>query len=263
MNRFMLEANATLTIAARDVARSLRSRGQLVMFLLFPVLFMGVLGGSLAQNLGAGADFNLLQFILFGMVVTTGYQMTMGTITSLIEDRENDFTQEIFVAPISRYSIIIGKITGGMFSSLVALVGVFLVALVMRITITWADIGAILMMWPIISIAGGALGVLFVSMVKDSRTAQIGQAIIVFPQMFLAGVLIPVNQSSGVLGFLSHIIPLTYLSDLMRNVAAAAHPEYQSMVLYSPILDLTVTVAISAVFIIAGTVLFTRGERTR
>ena len=33
-------------------------------------------------------------------------------VVSLIEDRENDFSQEIFVSPISRYSIIIGKMGG-------------------------------------------------------------------------------------------------------------------------------------------------------
>ena len=31
---------------------------------------------------------------------------------SLIEDRENDFTQELFIAPISRYAIVFGKILG-------------------------------------------------------------------------------------------------------------------------------------------------------
>jgi hypothetical protein len=31
-------------------------------------------------------------------------------VISLIEDRENDFSQEIFVSPISRYAIVFGKI---------------------------------------------------------------------------------------------------------------------------------------------------------
>src|SRR5215216_468167 len=167
MNRLTLETNAVISIAARDIIHTVRSPVLLGLSLVMPVIFMGILGGSMAQNLGAGAGFDLMQFILFGRVVSTLYQVTMGSLISLIEDRERDFTQEIFVAPISRYAIILGKVVGGMFTSLVALIGVFLVAVVMGIPLTMADLGHILLMWPIISLAGGALGVLFVSLVKD------------------------------------------------------------------------------------------------
>jgi ABC-2 type transport system permease protein len=91
MNRLTLETNAVISIAARDIIHSVRSPVLLALSLFMPVIFMGILGGSMAQNLGAGAGFDLLQFILFGMVVSTLYQVTMGSLVSLIEDRETDF----------------------------------------------------------------------------------------------------------------------------------------------------------------------------
>lgn len=263
MNTFARNVNAIVAITAREVMNFLRSPIEVGFTFFFPVIFMGILGGSLAANLGAGIDFNLMQFILFGMVVSTLYQTTVSSVTSLIEDRENDFTQELFVAPVSRYALILGKIVGGTITSLISLVGLFVTAFVMQIPLTLADIGHILLMWPIICIAGGALGILFISLVHDPGAADTGILLIVFPQMFLAGILIPISQSSGVLAVLSHLMPLTYLADLMRNVAYAGSAAYSEIVLYSPAVDLAVTVAVTAIFIIVGTFLFTRSERTR
>jgi len=38
-------------------------------------------------------------------------------VSNLVEDCENDFTQEILVRPVSRYSLILGKIAGSSFAS--------------------------------------------------------------------------------------------------------------------------------------------------
>ncbi len=241
----------------------LRSPGDMIFTFIFPIVFMGILGGSLVQNLSSGIDYDLMQFILFGVIVSTLYQTTMMSITSLIEDRENDFTQELFVAPISRYALILGKVFGGTITSLFSLVGLFVIALIMQVPLTLADVGRTMLLWPVICIAGGALGILFISLINDSRTADWGSMMLVFPQMFLAGVLIPISNSSGILGVLAHLMPLTYLADLIRNVIYASSPQYSEIVLYSPAVDLAITVAVSAVFIVVGAFLFTRSERTR
>ncbi len=111
---------------------------------MFPVLFLGILGGSIAQNLGVGLGYNYLQFALLGMVAATIAMNTMMSVTSLVEDRENDFTQEIFVAPISRYSIILGKIVGGSITAILQLFAFVIIALVMGISIGLSAIGWIL-----------------------------------------------------------------------------------------------------------------------
>lgn len=114
MKPLQKDLNAIVVIAAREVLRFFKDwKTSLAFSLLFPVLFLGILGGSIAQNLGGGLGYDYLQFALLGMVAATIAMNTMMSVTSLVEDRENDFTQEIFVAPISRYSIILGKIVGG------------------------------------------------------------------------------------------------------------------------------------------------------
>lgn len=47
----MREINAILTIAYRDVAKFLRDRTRLVASLIFPIIFVAILGGSLQANI--------------------------------------------------------------------------------------------------------------------------------------------------------------------------------------------------------------------
>ncbi len=112
------ELSGILAIAHRDLVKLLRDRTRLVADLAFPIIFIGVLGSSLQAGFGSGGDFNLLTFVFTGVLAQTLWQSAAMGVISLIEDRENDFSQEIFVSPISRYSIVLGKILG---ESLVAL----------------------------------------------------------------------------------------------------------------------------------------------
>src|SRR3990167_5967693 len=104
----MQEFNAILTIALRDFTKFLRDRTRIVFSFVFPLIFIGVLGSSLQANIGESLGYNFLFFTVIGVLGQTLFQSTASGIISLVEDRENDFSQEMFVSPISRYSIIIG-----------------------------------------------------------------------------------------------------------------------------------------------------------
>jgi ABC-2 type transport system permease protein len=265
MNPLQKDLNAVVVIAAREVLRFFKDwKNSLAFSLLFPVLFLGILGGVIAQNLGGGLGYNYLQFALLGMVTATISMNTMMSVTSLVEDRENDFTQEIFVAPISRYSIILGKIVGGSITSILQLFAFVIIAPIMGISIGLSAIGWILVLAPLICISGGTLGVLVASIFSSSpKTADRGVMLFVFAQMFLSGAFIPINKSSGVLSVLSHAMPLTYMVDLLRGLVYQGTPFYSQIVMYNPLLDLAIVAAISIASFVIGTFLFVRSERNR
>src|SRR3990167_6245263 len=121
----MKEINAILTIALRDFTKLLRDRFRLVISFIFPIIFIGALGTSLQSNIGQFIAFNYLTFTFTGVLAQTLFQSTASGIISLIQDRESDFFQEMFVSPISRYSIIFCKILGDFLFSLVLVFGVF------------------------------------------------------------------------------------------------------------------------------------------
>jgi len=101
------EVNATFAIAWREVLRAIKSPVSLAFTVVFPILFIGVLGGSISANLSGALPYAYLPFMLIGMIANSMYQGTITGVTNLVEERENDFTAELFVAPISRYAVLV------------------------------------------------------------------------------------------------------------------------------------------------------------
>jgi ABC-2 type transport system permease protein len=260
---FGREANATFAIAWREVLRAVKSPLSLAFTVIFPVLFIGILGGSISQNMGAALSFAYLPYMLIGMIANTMYQGTITGVTNLVEERENDFTAELFVAPISRYAVLLGKLIGSGIAALFSLIGIIAMIFVMQIPMDAGDLLRVIALTPVLALAGGALGVFFIGLTQDPKVVAIGVPLLIFPQLFLSGALIPVANSTGILGLLAKIIPMTYSIDLARNIFYWGKPEYAVAVLHGPWLDLAVTVGFFLVFTIVGTILFVRADRNR
>ena len=257
------EVNATFAIAWREVLRAIKSPVSLAFTVVFPILFIGVLGGSISANLSGALSYAYLPFMLIGMIANSMYQGTIAGVTSLVEERENDFTAELFVAPISRYAVLLGKLIGSGIAALVSLVGIVAMIFIMQIPMNAGDLLRVFALTPLLGLAGGALGVFFIGITQDPKVVAVGVPLLIFPQMFLSGALIPVAASAGLLGFLAKIIPMTYSIDLARNIFYWGKPEYAMAVLHPWTLDLAVTVGFFLFFTIVGTFLFVRADRNR
>lgn len=261
--RFTRELNAVITIAARDITLTLKSPATLIMSLAMPIIMMGMLGGSLAQNMAGELGFDFGQFMLVGMAVNMLFMMTTMNLTSLVEDNQTDFTQEMMVSPISRYSIVVGKIFGSSLGAIISLLGTLVVGLVMGISLTLGQILTILALSPLMCLSAGALAMIIIGVIKSSKVANIAIMAITLPQMFLSGVLIPIGSSSGILLVLSRMMPMTYCIDLVRAVVYAGTPEFDSIVLFNPVVNFIAIITITLACLILGTFLFARSEKNR
>jgi ABC-2 type transport system permease protein len=257
------EANAVFAIAWREILRAVKSPLSLAFTVIFPILFIGVLGGSISQNLSGALPFDYLPFMLIGMIANGMYQGTITGVTNLVEERENDFTAELFVAPISRFSVLLGKLIGSGVAAMVSLVGIIAMIVIMQIPMQAGDLLRVIALTPVLALAGGALGVFFIGLTQDQKTVAIGVPLLIFPQMFLSGALIPVQASTGILGILAKIIPMTYSIDLARNIFYLGKPEYAAAVLHPMWFDAVITAAFFLVFMVVGTILFVRADRNR
>jgi ABC-2 type transport system permease protein len=255
--------NAMLTIAYRDVLKFVRDRSRIAGAFLFPALFIGVLGGSFQANLGKNAGFNFLTFVFTGVLLQTMFQSTALGIISLLEDRETDFSQEIFISPVSRYTIILGKIVGESVVSLLQGIAVIGLGLVVGVRMTPVMLLGLVPVLLSACLLGGAFGVLMLSLFSSQRAANQLFPLIFFPQFFLAGVFSPIRQLPLPLDILSHLSPMRYAVDLGRGVFYATQPDYRLVVIDAPLFNLTVSAALFVVFLLAGTVLFVRAERNK
>jgi ABC-2 type transport system permease protein len=259
----MNEVSAIAAISMRDLLKFLTDRSRLVGTFIFPFVLMGLMGGTLQLNLGKAVGFNFIGFTFTGVLGMTIFQSSAQGIASLLEDRQNDFAQEIFVSPISRYSIVFGKILGESMVALAQAAPLVLFALVLRVPLTSGQVTLMIPVAIISCLVGGSFGLLAMSVINDQRAANQIFNFLVLPQFFLAGVFNPIAILPWYLEVLSRISPMRYVVDLFRGIVYSGRPEYHKVVLLDPLSNLAVMAVMFGVFMVAGTALFVRRETNR
>jgi len=259
----MKEVNAIITIAFRDLTKFLRDRTRIIATFIFPIIFIGILGGSLQANIGNALGYNFLLFTFIGVLGQTLFQSTASGVISLVEDRENDFSQEIFVSPISRYSIIVGKIFGESLVALTQILGIVLFGFIIRLPVSFSGLISLIPAMLIVCFVGGAFGILVLANLGSQRSANQIFPFLILPQFFLAGVFSPIKHLPWYLFILSRVAPMTYAVDFIRGIYYQGASEYGKIVLYNPFVDFAVITGMFFVFLFTGTWLFVKNERNK
>ena len=262
-SRLFRELNSVITVMAREITVFFKSPATVIMSLAMPVMMMGMIGGNLMQNMAGGLSFELGQFMLVGMLVNMLFMVTTMGMTSLVDDHDIDFNQEMLVSPVSRYSLVIGKILGAGFAAIISMAGTLTVGLVMGIVLPLGKLLLILALSPLMCLSAGALAMIVIGLIKSRKAANLAVTLITMPQMFLSGAIIPINNSSGVLLILNRIMPMTYCLDLVRAVVYAGTPEYDNVVMFNPAINFAAITALTVICLAAGTFFYAQSEKKR
>src|ERR1051326_2133250 len=108
---------ASFTLWQREIVRFLRQRSRVIGALGPPVLFWFLIGSGLGESFKTQralvtTDVNYLQYFFPGTVTLIVLFTAIFSTISVIEDRHEGFLQSVLVAPLSRISIVAGKIAG-------------------------------------------------------------------------------------------------------------------------------------------------------
>jgi ABC-2 type transport system permease protein len=226
-------------------------------------MFLGMFGGQLSQNMGMNMGFDFNTFMLVGMLVQ-GLFLIMGNgVTSLVEDRQSDFTQEILVSPVSRYALILGKIAGAAFGSYITFFFTIIVGYCIGARLDTRQLLTLLAFSPLVCLAAGSLGVVCVGFIQKAANAGIVIMMLSMAQTFLSGALIPVNHSTGIMALVSRLLPMTYCVDFMRGVFYGEQDIRSAVTLHAPAVNLIIIIAFTEVFLVAGTIGFVHAEKNR
>jgi ABC-2 type transport system permease protein len=250
-----------LILAQRDLLKFIRDRGRIAATFIFPIIFIGVFGVTLDSGLGrTNLGFNYIDYVFSGILLQTIFQSSFSGIVSLIADREKDFAMSIFVAPVSRYAIVLGKIIGESLVSMCQVVGIMIFGKLIGVSFAPHLLGGTLLICALASLVGASFGILVASRIDDEQNANRVFPFLIFPLIFLSGAFTPVNNLPPVLNILKILNPIYYGVDLMRNYLFAGSSSYSKVVSNSWTYDLTVFVVLGIVFFFLGTYLFTQKE---
>ena len=261
--RLAAELSALLAVAQRDVIKLIRDRPRLAVNLAFPVLLIAGLGGLLQATVGKVTGLSTITLSFTGVLAASLFQSAAAGMISIVDDRENDFSRELFIAPVSRMTLLGGKIAG---ESAVALCqGVCITGFAVAIGVR-LDGGQLLRLAGTglaCCLLGAAFGLATIAALPNQRSAmQIFQFLII-PQYVLGGVLVPLAGAPRLLGDLAWAMPMRYCVDLARAAFYAGQPGYHRVVTGGPALDLAVIAVLTPVLLAAGGALFSYRERVR
>ncbi|MGH8910698.1 MAG: ABC transporter permease [Egibacteraceae bacterium] len=259
--RAMAHVGAVLAIAQRDATKFLSDRPRIVAAFMLPFLLVLILGHSFQGGFSGAAGFDYLTFVFTGIYAQTLFQSAALGLVSLLEDRETDFSQELFVAPISRYAIVVGKILGESLVALVQAAGIGVFALVIGVPLPLTALPGLALVGIIACLYGGSFGLVLLSAVRSRRLAEQLFNFVFLPQFLLAGVFNPIGSLPVYLDVLSRMAPMRYAVDLTRAVFYAGRPDRTAVVVDGLGIDILVISVAFTTFLVAGTALFVRTER--
>ncbi len=208
-------------LASRELIRFFRQRnrvfGALGQPLIFWLLFSAGLGPSfrLPGEPGASAtgavptsSTSYAEYFFPGTVVLILLFTAIFATISIIEDRREGFLQSVLVAPIPRWSMVLGKLLGGTVIATIQGLIFLLLGLTIGIHFTPLSLAAITLFLFLVSLALTGLGFLIAWRMDSTQGFHAVMSVFLMPMWLLSGAFFP--AAGGWLGWILAVNPLTY-----------------------------------------------------
>jgi ABC-2 type transport system permease protein len=210
------------TIFLREWIRYRRDRTYWIGQLVFPLVVVAFIGFGLngVVRLPTGTDYlgHLASGILALLVASGG----VGGGVTLIEDRQSGFLRPLLVAPVSRASLVLGKLAARTLASLL------LVAVLVAILAAFTPLGiphpaAVALAVVGITTSFMALGIVLAGRLRSLESFRLISALVTVPLYFLSGIFYPVATLPLPTRWLALANPLAYGVDLFRYGVVGVH----------------------------------------
>ncbi|MCD6219592.1 ABC transporter permease [Candidatus Calescamantes bacterium] len=252
----MINRTAIYVLWLREMKRFMRAKSRVLGMISRPLFFLIFLGLGFRKipitELTGNIDY--IEFLVPGII---GMAMLFSSVSagiSLLWDREFGFLKEIMVAPVSRISIVLGRIAGGTTTGLIQSLLILFVSFLMGFKLRgiFPLLSSIIFM-VLIAITFIGLGLIFASKMKDIHGFGVIMNFIIFPLFFLSGALFPLKNLPKWIQYVSYTNPLTYGVDGLRGVLTGVSS-------WPPIFNLVICIGFSTVMVLLGAYLFEKSE---
>ncbi len=257
-----LSGQAIYVVLLRELKRYWRAKARVISSIAQSFFFLAIFGLGLGGFIGGFGGFNYLSYMAPGVI---GMGLLFGSVfsgVSIIFDRQFGFMKEMLVAPVSRTSIIIGKIFGGATTATIQGIILMIVAGVMgAFTPSFTFIiGAITAVGSMLLITSGfvGLGVAIGSTLNDFHAFQLLSTFVMWPMFMLSGVFFPIDVAPTALQMAMLCDPMFYGVELLRWCLLGT-----GSAILGPIgwlISLIVVIIFNSLMVGLGTYLFSRAQ---
>lgn len=244
--------NKIYVLWLRQVKKYFRSRSRIIGSLGQPILYLLALGygfGSIFSKAGQG---NYINFLAPGIISMSIIFTAIFSGMEVIWDRQFGFLKETMVAPLSRFSIMIGRTLGG--ATVATLQGTIVMIIALFFGFHPVHPFSMILAVPVmflIALLFTSLGTMIASLLEDMQGFQLIMNFLVMPLFFLSGSLFPLQGLPKIMVVITKLDPLSYGIDALRHILI-------HMGHYSLSFDLLILGLITMAFLGLGSYFFTK-----
>jgi len=206
------------------VLRQLRHDHRTVaMMVVLPSLLLGLLYllwrdvPTLPGRPGVFDRVGLTMLGIFPFVV-----MFLVTSIAMLRERTSGTLERLLTTPLARLDLLLGYGAAfGLMAALQAVVTVTIATTVYDLDVA-GSVYLVVLIAVVDAVLGVALGLLASAFARTEFQAVQFMPVIVLPQFFLCGLLVPVDQMAGWLQVISSVLPLTYAVEALQEVGRSA-----------------------------------------
>ena len=208
-----MSTDRVLAITERIIRQILRDRRSIGLLIVGPLIVMSLVGFSLYDQraiLDRVAPGLLAVFVLFFTFILTG--------VGFLRERAQGTLERLQTTLVGSFDIMLGYMLGFLIFAIVQTV-VILAFTIFALRIEYAgslwEIGVVLLLVVTVAVS---LGIFISSFANNEFQVVQFIPIVLAPQIFLSGVIIPVEQMPDLFEWLSVVLPLTYAVDALREI---------------------------------------------
>jgi ABC-2 type transport system permease protein len=198
------------TIAQRTIIQLARDRRTIALIIIVPLVIASLIGVSLPgkQMLDITLPAILATLILFFGFLLSGI--------AFLRERSQGTRERLMASPVSRLDIVAGYLLGFLIFAMVQTLILFFYAVyVLKVDFN-GELWQIIVFQILIGILAVCLGIFVSAFAKNEFQMVQFIPLLIVPQIFVCGLLFPVEQMPDYLQWLAKFLPLTYAVDGVR-----------------------------------------------
>lgn len=206
------------TLAVRELVRFFRQPHRVVGSLAQPLLFWLFLGGGFSASFRAPGleGVSYLEYFYPGVLLMLVLFSGIFSTITVIEDRDQGLLQGVLAAPVPRFAIVLGKVSGAMAIALFQAFFLLIALPFLGLMPGLGGLGLVILGLLLAALGFTALGFLLAWRMESTAGFHAVMSVFLMPLWMLSGALFPLDHTPAWLQWIMAVNPVTHALQLIR-----------------------------------------------
>ncbi|MDP6063511.1 MAG: ABC transporter permease [SAR202 cluster bacterium] len=208
-----MSLDRTLAISLRIVNQIRGDHRSMALIVVAPIIVMSLVGFSFADQKGVLDRVAPALMAVFAMFFTF-----ILTEVSFLRERSQGTLERLLTTPIGRGDILVGYLLGFLIFAAIQSVGILLFTILALQVSYQGDLWQIFVLLMVLTVVAVNLGIFISTFARNEFQVVQFIPIVLAPQIFLSGVILPVEQMPGYFQAIARVLPLRYAVDGLSGI---------------------------------------------